>query len=97
MTTGEPFFRGSQIYEPVVRLRLAEDLIFVVRVGMKTSKRLMILAASGEPAWSHEPFASLSDVAWSLRAHWWHPALIEAVGSNAGPARTLTRLLAERA
>lgn len=96
MSADEPFFRGSQIYEPVARLRLGEDLLYVARVGMEASKRLMVLAPSGEPAWPHEPFASLSDVAWSLRAHQWHPATVDAVG-NAGPARTLARLLAERA
>jgi hypothetical protein len=96
MTVDEPFFRGSQVYEAVARLRLGEDLLYVVRVGMEASKRLMILTASGEPAWPHEPFASLSDVAWSLRAHQRHAAVVEEVGSNPGPARTLTRLLAER-
>lgn len=97
MTTDLPFFRGSQIYEPVVRLRLGDNVLYVSRVGMKTSKRMMILTPSGEPAWPHEPFASLSDTAWSLRAHQWHQATSEAVGSDPGPARTLSRLLAERA
>lgn len=97
MTADEPLFRGSQVYEAVARLRIGEELLYVARVGMAASKRLLILTPAGEPAWPHEPFASLSDVAWSLRAHQWHTALVEEVGSNAGPARTLTRLLAERA
>ncbi len=96
VTADEPIFRGSQANEAVARLRLGEDLLYVARVGMEASKRLMILAPSGEPAWPHEPFTSLSDVAWSLRAHQWHTALVDGVGSSAGPARTLTRLLAER-
>ena len=93
----EPFFRGSQVYEPVARLRLGEDLLYVARIGKKASKRMMILTPSGEPAWPHEPFASLSDAAWSLRAHQWHLAVPEAVGPDLRPARTLTRLLTERA
>jgi hypothetical protein len=97
LTAEEPFFRGSQVYEPVARLRLGDDLLYVARVGMKASKRLMVLTSSGEPAWPHEPFASLSDAAWSLRAHQWHDAFLEAVGPDPGPARTLTRLLNERA
>ena len=97
MSTDEPFFRESQVYEAVVRLRLGEDVLYVARVGMEASKRLMILAPSGNPAWPHEAFASLSDVAWSLCAHQWHPVVIDGAGSIAGPARTLTRLLAERA
>jgi hypothetical protein len=96
LTSEEPFFRGSQVYEPVARLQLGEDLLYVCRIGMKASKRFMVVQPSGEPAWPHEPFASLSDAAWSLCAHGWHPALCEAVGPDPGPARTLTRLLAER-
>jgi hypothetical protein len=63
---------------------------------MQASKRLMILTPEGQPAWPHEPLGSLSDAAWSLRAHAWHLVTPEPAGSNPGPARTLARLLRER-
>lgn len=94
--SGDRFFQASSIYEPVALLRRGEDVVYVARVGMKASKRLMVLTPSGEPAWLHEPFASLSDVAWSLRAHQWHLVTPESVGPDPRPARTLTRLLTER-
>jgi hypothetical protein len=93
----ERFFQASQVYEPVARLQRGDEVVYVARVGMKASKRLMILTASGEPAWPHEPFASLSDVAWSLLAHQWHLGTVEEVGDDARPARTLARLLSARA
>jgi hypothetical protein len=97
LTSGEAFFNGSQIYDPIARLRYSDDLLYVARVGMVASQRFMILTASGEPAWPHEPLGSLSDVGWSLRAHNWQAATIEPVGSTVRPARTLARLLTERA
>lgn len=97
MTNGEAFFHGSQIYDPVALLRHGDDLLYVARVGMAGSQRFMILTPVGEPAWLHEPLGSLSDVGWSLRAHNWHVATTEPVGANVRPARTLARLLTERA
>jgi len=96
LTSGEAFFHGSQIYDPVALLRHGDDLLYVVRVGMAASQRFMILTPVGEPAWPHEPMGSLSDVGWSLRAHNWHVAATEPVGPSVRPARTLARLLAER-
>ena len=96
MSQGQTFFAGSRFYEPVALLRRDEETLIVARVGMKTSKRLMILTPEGQPAWPHEPLGSLSDAAWSLRAHEWHLVTPEPVGSNPSAARTLTRLLKER-
>jgi hypothetical protein len=89
--------RVSQVYDPIVVLRANGEMLLVVRVGMKNTQRFMILSASGEPAWKHEPLSSLSDVGWALRAHGWHTASIEPVGDNQRPAKTLARLLTERA
>jgi hypothetical protein len=89
--------RVSQVYDPIVVLRDHGEMVLVVRVGMKNTNRFMILSATGEPAWTHEPLGSLSDVGWALRAHGWHTASIEPVGDNQGPARTLARLMKERA
>jgi hypothetical protein len=89
LTNNEAFFHGSQIYDPIALLRQEGETLYVARVGMKTSKRFMILIPTGEPAWPHEPLSSLSDVGWSLRAHEWHLATT--------PAKTLARLLTERA
>ena len=69
----------------------------MARVGMKASQRFMVLTPAGDPAWQHEPLGSLSDVAWSLRAHGWHLVQPEPAGENIRPAKTLVRLLAERA
>lgn len=96
MTNGDPFFRGSQIYDPVALLRRGDEILYVARVGMKTSQRFMILKSTGEPAWPHEPFGSLSDIAWALRAHDWHDVTPESVGQNERVAKTLARLLTER-
>ena len=96
MTSGEAFFHGSQIYDPVALLRRDDEVLYVARVGMKASRQFMILTPTGEPAWPHEPMGSLSDVGWSLRAHNWHVAATEPVGPSVRPARTLARLLAER-
>ncbi len=97
MTSGEAFFRGSQVYDPVALLRRGDETLVVARVGQKTSRRFMILTPAGEPAWRHEPLAGLSDVGWSLRAHAWHDATPEHTGPSPHPARTLARLLTERA
>ncbi len=97
MTSGDAFFQGSQIYDPVVRLRKSDEILYVVRVGMKASRQFMILTPTGEPAWPHEPLGSLSDVGWALRAHAWHLVPPEPVGQDVQPAKTLARLLAERA
>jgi len=97
VNTAEPFLRGSQIYDPVALLRRDGETLIIARVGMKTSQRFMILTPAGQPAWPHEPLGSLSDVGWSLRAHHWHAVTPEPAGSSMAPARTLARLLAERA
>ena len=97
MTSGEAFFRGSQIYDPVALLRRGGEILYVARVGLKASRRFMILTPVGEPAWPHEPLGSLSDIAWALRAHEWHLVTPEPVGPNERLFKTLARLLAERA
>jgi hypothetical protein len=93
----ETFFRGSQVYDPVALLRRDDETLIIARVGMKASKRFMILTPLGDPAWPHEPFGSLSDVGWSLRAHHWHSVTCEPVGQSARLAKALARLLADRA
>lgn len=97
MTSGEAFFHGSQIYDPVALLRRGEEVLYIARVGMKASQRFMILMPTREPAWPHEPLGSLSDVGWALRAHEWHDVTPEPVGPNMRLAKTLARLLIERA
>lgn len=97
MNEERTFLGGSRLYEPIALLQRDGQTLIVARVGMKSSKRLMILTADGDPAWPHEPLGSLSDVAWSLRAHEWHLITPEPVGQNPGPARTLAKLLKERA
>ncbi len=97
MTSGEAFFRGSQIYDPVALLRRDDEILYIARVGMKASQRFMILTPTGEPAWPHEPLGSLSDAAWALQAHGWHAVTPEPIGLNERPAKTLARLLTERA
>jgi hypothetical protein len=97
LTSGDTFFRESQIYDPVALLRKGDETLYVARVGMKTSRQFMILTTMGEPAWPHEPLGSLSDVGWALRAHEWHLVTPEPVDQNVQAARTLARLLAERA
>ena len=67
LTSGEAFFRGSQIYEPVALMRRGDEILYVARVGMKASRQFMILTPTGERAWPHEPLGSLSDVGWALR------------------------------
>jgi len=93
----EIFLRASRIYDPVALLRRDGEILIVARVGGKASQLFMILTPTAEPAWPHEPLGSLSDVAWSLRAHEWHLVTPEPAGQNPRPARTLARLLAERA
>jgi hypothetical protein len=51
---------------------------------MKASQRFMILTPTGEPA-------------WPLRAHEWHVVTPEPIGQNEWQAKTLARLLTERA
>ena len=97
MTSGEAFFHESQIYDPIALLRRGDEILYIARVGMKASQRFMILTPTGEPAWPHEPLGSLSDVGWSLRAHEWHVVTPEPMGPNVRPAKTLARLLTERA
>ena len=97
LTGAEAFFHGSQIYEPVALLRRSDESLYVARVGMKASRQFMILTATGEPAWPHEPLGSLSDIAWALRAHAWHDVTPEPVERNERLAKTLARLLSERA
>ena len=63
---------------------------------MRTSKRFMVLDEDAQPAWNHEPFNSLSDVAWALLAHQRHASAIEGTASNQSAAKTLARLLNER-
>jgi hypothetical protein len=97
LTSAEEFFHGSQIYEPVALLRRGDEILYVARVGMKASRQFMILTPTGEPAWPHEPLGSVSDIGWSLRAHEWHDVTPEPVGQNGRLAKTLARLLIERA
>ncbi len=87
----------SEIYDAVATLRRSGESLTVARVGRMTSRRFMILNPNGAPAWPHEPFGSLSDVGWSLRAQGWHEVLPEAVGPSAAPAARLARILLERA
>jgi len=93
----EPLLRGSQVYDPVALLRRERETLIIARVGMKATRRFMILTPAGEPAWPHEPLGSLSDVGWSLRAHASHQVTPEPAGQNVRPAKTLARLLTERA
>ena len=88
---------NDTIYDPVALLRRGDETIVVARVGRTGSRLFMILTPHGAPAWPHEPFGSLSDVGWSLRAQGWHEVTPEASGASPAPARTLARLLAERA
>ena len=97
MTETDPVFGQSRIYDPVALLRKDGEVLYVARVGMKASQRFMILTPQGDPAWPHEPLASLSDVGWALRAHGWHLVPVEPIGENARPVRTLSRLMLERA
>ncbi|GEO17217.1 hypothetical protein [Microvirga aerophila] len=97
MTGGEPFFHGSFVYEPIAMLRRDDEILYVAQVGKAASQRFMILTPSGEPAWPHEPLSSLSDVGWALRAHEWHVVTPEPVRQNVRPAKTLSRLLIQRA
>jgi hypothetical protein len=97
VTSGEPYFHGSFVYEPIAMLRRDDEILYVAQVGKAASQRFMILTPSGEPAWPHEPLSSLSDVGWALRAHEWHDVTPEPVGQNQRLAKTLDRLLIERA
>ena len=97
MIATEPLRHGSQVYHPVVLLPWTGEMLVVARVGMKASHRFMILTPAGQPAWPHEPLGSLSDVSWALRAHQWHDVTPEPVGQNERLAKTLARLLIERA
>jgi hypothetical protein len=96
LNEGRTFLAGSQLYEPVALLRRDGESLIVARVGSKSSKRLMILTPEGAPAWPHEPLGSLSDAAWSLRAHEWHLIAPEPLGPSPHAARRLARLLRER-
>jgi hypothetical protein len=96
LNSGDAFFNGSQIYEPVALLRQGDEILYVARVGMKASRQFMILMPTGEPAWPHEPLGSLSDIAWAHRAHEWHDVTPEPVEQNERLAKTLARLLIER-
>ena len=97
MSDTEIFLAGSQIYDPVALLRRDGETLIVARVGVKASQLFMILTPTAEPAWPHEPLGSLSDVGWSLRAHQWHLAMPEPAGQSSRAAKTLARLLVERA
>jgi hypothetical protein len=97
LNAADTFLEGSQVYDPVALLRREGEVLIVACSGMKRSRRFMLLTPNGQPAWPHEPFGSLSDVAWSLRAHEWHLVAPEPAGENASPAKTLARLLAQRA
>jgi len=97
LINAEAFFRGSQIYDPVALLRRGGEILYIARVGMRASQRFMILTPTGEPAWPHEPLGSLSDVAWALRAHEWHVVTPEPIAQHKRLAKTLARLLIERA
>jgi len=92
-----PLFAGSQLYDPVAVLRRGEEVIIVARLGIKSSRRFLVLDPSGRPAWPHEPMASLSDVGWTLVAHRWHDVTPEPAGGSPRAAKTLARLMAERA
>lgn len=70
LTSGDAFFRGSQIYDPVALLRNNDEVLYIARVGMKASRQFMILKPSGEPGWPHEPLGSLSDVGWAASGPW---------------------------
>ena len=50
MTSGDAFFQGSQIYDPVALLRQGDEILYVARVGMKASRQFMILTPTGEAA-----------------------------------------------
>jgi hypothetical protein len=97
VNSSEAFFHGSPIYDPVALLRGDGETLIVVSVGMKASRRYMILTPAGEPAWPHEPFKSLSDVAWSLLAHGWHGVTPEPVGPHLSTTKSLARRLTGRA
>jgi hypothetical protein len=88
--------RASRNYEPIAVIRGPEGVLVIVRVGMRNSKRFMVLNEAAQPAWNHESLSSLSDVAWALVAHHWHAGAVESTGTNQSAARTLARLLKER-
>lgn len=96
MSDVEAGFNDS-VYDPVALLRREGETLVVARVGRTGSRLFMILTPHGVPAWPHEPYGSLSDVGWSLRAQGWHGVTPEPTGASPGPARTLARLLGERA
>lgn len=97
MSAATPLFGGSQTYQPVAVLRRGDESIIVARLGMRASQRFMVIEPSGRPAWPHEPFGSLSDVGWTLVAHRWHDVVPEPAGDSPRTAKTLARLMAERA
>ncbi len=97
MSDADVFLRGSQLYEPLAVMRRDLEIVIVARVGMKASRRFVILTPEAEPAWPHEPLNSLSDVAWALQAHGWQSVVPQAAGPGDRSARSLARLLAERA
>ena len=97
MRSAETFLSRSQVYDPVAVLRRDGEILIVARVGSKASQRFMILTPQGETAWPHQPLGSLSDVARALRAHDWHQVTPEPAGQNTRAAKTLARLVSERA
>lgn len=97
MSAVETFLEQSSIYDPVAVLRRENETLIVARVGVKASRRFMILTPAAQPAWPHEPFSSLSDVGWSLQANQWHLVPPEPAGSDPQPAKALARLLAGQA
>ncbi len=93
----DTFFEGSRLYDLIAVLRQGAETLIVVWVGVNASKCFMIVTPAGASAWPHKPMASLSDAAWALRPHGWHQAAIEPTGQSPTPAKTLSRLLRERA
>jgi hypothetical protein len=88
--------RASRNYEPIALVRGPEGVLVIVRVGMRNSKRFMVLNEAAQPAWNHESLSSLSDVAWALVAHHWHTGAVEGTGTSHSVAKRLARLLKER-
>jgi hypothetical protein len=97
MTAAETFLQQSPIYDPVAVLRREGEVLIVARVGVKASRRFMILTPAAQPAWPHEAFSRLSDVGWSLQANQWHRVSPEPTGPNPQPAKMLARLLSTQA
>src|SRR4051812_48304428 len=81
-----PTGNGQHVPQSTARHKVMREpwgeTVIVARVGMKTTRRFMILTPAGQPAWPHEPLGSLSDVGWSLRAHGWHLVTPEPAGQR---------------